>query len=213
MLKVMGRFAPDVLHPSELPMSLYDGLSIGLFGGSFNPAHDGHMLVGDCALRELALDRVWWMVSPQNPLKPKQPSYESRVKTIQKLNLPARMEISHAERDYGTQYTIDLIRRIQTSNPTTRFVFLMGADNFAQLPLWKDWQEIVARVPIAVISRPGDGLKPRLSKTARMLTDYRLAEEQSHILAFLKPPCWTFLTPPLNSLSSTALRKAMAKKR
>ena len=194
-------------------MPRFDNQSIGLFGGSFNPAHAGHMHVAQCGLREVGLDRVWWMVSPQNPLKPKQPSYESRVKTVKNLGLPARMDISHAERDYGTQYTIDLIRRIQTAHPRTRFVFLMGADNFAQLPLWKDWQEIVSHVPIAVISRPGDGVKPRLSQTARMLANYRLAEEQSHILSFLRAPVWTFLTPPLNSLSSTALRKAMANKR
>ena len=90
-------------------MHLYDGLSIGLFGGSFNPAHAGHMHVADCGLKDVGLDRVWWMVSPQNPLKPKQPSYESRVKTVEALELSARMEISHAERDFGTQYTICLL--------------------------------------------------------------------------------------------------------
>ena len=189
---------------------LYDGLSIGLFGGSFNPAHSGHLHVADCGLRELALDRVWWMVSPQNPLKPKQPSYESRVKTVQAIGLKPRMEISNIEQDFGTNYTIDMIREAQTRFPRTRFIFLMGADNFAQLPEWKDWQEIAARVPIAVIARPGDGVKPRLSKTARMLASYRLPEEQSHILQYLQPPLWTFLTPPLNSLSSSSIRKDMA---
>jgi len=191
-------------------MRLYDNLSIGLFGGSFNPAHDGHMHVATCGLRDIGLDRIWWMVSPQNPLKPKQPSYESRVKTVERLNLPPRMNISHAEINYSTQYTIDLIRRLRVSYPRTRFVFLMGADNFAQLPKWMNWQEITQTVPIAVISRPGDGMKPRLSQTARMLAHSRLPEEHSHILANLTPPVWTFLTPPLNSLSSTALRKAIA---
>ncbi|MDB2437976.1 nicotinate-nucleotide adenylyltransferase [Hellea sp.] len=190
---------------------LYDGLSIGLFGGSFNPAHQGHLHVAQCGLRELALDRIWWMVSPQNPLKPQQPSYESRVETVQALGLTPRMEISHIERDFGTNYTIDMIRTAQRRFPRNRFVFLMGADNFAQLPKWKDWQDIADRVPIAVIARPGDGLKPRLSKTAQMLADYRLPEEQSHILQYLQPPLWTFLTPPLNSLSSSAIRKDMAK--
>jgi len=192
-------------------MRLYDNLSIGLFGGSFNPAHDGHMHVAQCGLRELGLDRVWWMVSPQNPLKAEQPSYESRVKTVKALNLSPRMDISHLERDFGTQYTIDLIRNTQICYPQTRFVFLMGADNFAQLPEWRNWIDITTRIPIAVISRPGDGLKPRLSKTAQMLSSYRLPEEQSHILHYLKAPVWTFLTPPLNSQSSTAIRKAMAK--
>jgi len=192
---------------------LYDGLSVGLFGGSFNPAHDGHLHVAECGLRELALDRIWWMVSPQNPLKPKQPSYESRVQTVEDLNLKPRMEISHIERDFGTTYTIDMIRKAQIRFPRTRFVFLMGADNFAQFPKWKHWQEIAARVPIAVIARPGDGVKPRLSKTAKMLADYRLAEDQSHILQYLSAPHWTFLTPPLNSLSSTTIRKDMAKSR
>jgi len=182
-------------------MSLFDNLSIGLFGGSFNPAHDGHMHVAKCGLRDLNLNHIWWMVSPQNPLKPKQPCYESRVKTVQALGLPPRMSISHAENEYGTQYTIDLIERLKRAYPNTRFVFLMGAG------------KIVDSVPIAVISRPGDGVRPRLSKTARILADARLPEESSHILAYLAPPVWTFLTPPLNSLSSTALRKAIAKRR
>ena len=189
---------------------LYDGLSIGLFGGSFNPAHEGHLHVAECGLRELALDRIWWMASPQNPLKPKQPSYESRVKTVEALKLKPRMEISHIEQKFGTNYTIDMICKVQERFPRTRFVFLMGADNFAQLPKWKDWQNIAARLPIAVIARPGDGVKPRLSKTARMLEQYRLPEEQSHILQYFSPPLWTFLTPPLNSLSSSAIRKDMA---
>ena len=193
-------------------MRLFDNLSVGLFGGSFNPAHEGHMHVAKCGLRDLGLNHIWWMVSPQNPLKPKQPCYESRVKTVEALNLPPRMSISHAEVNYGTQFTIDLIKRLERAYPNTRFVFLMGADNFAQLPKWKNWREIVDSVPIAVISRPGDGVRPRLSKTARILADARLPEESSHILANLAPPVWTFLTPPLNSLSSTALRKAIAKR-
>jgi len=192
-------------------MHLYDNLSVGLFGGSFNPAHDGHMHVAQCGLRELGLDRIWWMVSPQNPLKATQPSYESRVKTVQALNLPTRMDIQHLERDWGTRYTIDFIRLAQMRYPRTRFVFLMGADNFAQLPQWKNWKDITARIPIAVIARPGDGIKPRLSKTAQMLSTYRLAEEHSHILQYFNAPVWTFLTPPLNSQSSTVIRKTMVK--
>ena len=99
---------------------LYDGLSIGLFGGSFNPAHEGHLHVAECGLRELALDRIWWMASPQNPLKPKQPSYESRVKTVEALKLKPRMEISHIEQKFGTNYTIDMICKVQERFSRTR---------------------------------------------------------------------------------------------
>ena len=194
-------------------MGTYDDLSIGLFGGSFNPAHAGHMHVAKCGLETLALDRVFWLASPQNPLKPKQPSYDSRVATVEALGLPAQMEVSHMERDFGTQYTIDLITRAQEAHPKTRFVFMMGADNFAQLPRWKNWEQIVARVPIAVVNRAGDGLAPHLAKMMERLEDCRLPEERAHILKIIPAPVWTFLTPPLNSLSSSAIRKAMAKRK
>ena len=194
-------------------MGKYDGLSIGLFGGSFNPAHAGHMHVAKCGLDPLGLDRVFWLTAPQNPLKPKQPSYASRVKTVRALGLPPRMEVSHMERDFGTQYTIDLIRRAQAKHPKTRFVFLMGADSFEQLPRWKDWHEITERVPLAVIARGGDGKAPKPSNTtALMMADYRLPEAQAHKLKNIPSPCWTFLTPPLNRLSSSSIRKAMAKR-
>ncbi len=183
-------------------------ISIGLFGGSFNPAHHGHLHVANAGLSALGLHKIWWLVSPQNPLKPTQPSYSSRVNTVRALPLPPNMEISSAELDLGSHYTIDLIRGLQTRHPQIRFVFLMGADNFLQLPQWKDWQEILARIPIAVIARPGAPIKARLGQAARQYSQYRIAENQAHILQFLPAPCWTYLTLPLNSASSSALRKA-----
>ena len=184
--------------------------TIGLFGGSFNPAHEGHLHVAECGLTRLGLDRIWWMVSPQNPLKPKQPSYESRVASVDKLGLPPRMSISHMERDFGTNYTIDTLRRAKTRWQHHHFVFLMGADNLRQLPRWKGWREIMESVPIAVIARPGqkssDTLKARLSPAARAYGYARIPEAQAHTLAWHKAPAWTYLTPPLNALSSTALR-------
>lgn len=183
-----------------------DNLSIGLFGGSFNPAHSGHLHVAQAGLRELQLDRIWWLASPQNPLKPKQPSYESRVQTIEALGLPPRMEISDAEIKMGSRYTIDLIKGLQTRYPRTRFVFLMGADNFSQLPKWKNWQEIIKRVPIAVIARPQSPIKARLGRAAQQYADARLPESQAHSLQYFESPCWTYLTLPLNSQSSSALR-------
>lgn len=189
-----------------------DAQAIGLFGGSFNPAHAGHMHVAECGLRRLGLDRVWWMVSPQNPLKPKQPSYKSRVQSVIDLNLPSRMKISHMERDFGTQYTIDMIKRAKKRWPRHHFVFLMGADNLRQLPKWKAWREIMESVPIAVIARPGqkgsDTLKARLSQAARAYDFARIPEAQAHTLVWLKAPAWTYLTPPLNSISSTKIRTA-----
>lgn len=185
-------------------------LSVGLLGGSFNPAHDGHMHVAEIGLRELDLDQVWWLVTPQNPLKPEQPSYESRVATVEALNLPPQMRVSHMEQEFGTQYTIDTITRAQQRWPDINFVFLMGADNFLQLPQWKNWQEIMERVPIAVIARPGADHKPlkaRLGHVARQYADYRVPESQASELKYCAPPAWVYLTTPLNRLSSTQIRK------
>ncbi len=189
---------------------MYEGLKIGLFGGSFNPAHKGHLHVAEAGLRELGLDQIWWLISPQNPLKPEQPSYSSRVETVLALNLPPRMIISHAEKQAGTNYTIDLLRHLKQHHPRTRFVFMIGADNFAQLPEWRDWQEIMAHFPVAVISRPGDSLKSRLGQAARQYADYRISELSAVSLAEMTAPRWTYLTLPLNKRSSSALRAKLA---
>ena len=186
------------------------GLKIGLFGGSFNPAHDGHLHVAETALKSLNLDEIWWLVSPQNPLKPEQPSYASRAATVAALPLSRRMKISRLEVDNDTQYTIDVVRKAQQIYPNDRFVFLMGADNFAQFPKWKNWREIAAAMPIAIIARPTKRGEPhfkaRLGQAARMYSGARIPEAQSHILATLEPPAWTYITAPLNRLSSSAIR-------
>ena len=135
-------------------MAEYNGLSIGLLAGSFNPAHSGHLHVAQCGISRLGLDQIWWIVSPQNPLKSAQPAYEERVKTVERLNLPFSMRISHLERDFKTNYTIDMLKHAHQKWPQNRFVFLMGADNFQQLPKWQDWKGILKTVPIAIISRP-----------------------------------------------------------
>jgi nicotinate-nucleotide adenylyltransferase len=187
-------------------------MSIGLFGGSFNPAHHGHLHVAKAGLRELALDQIWWLVSPQNPLKPTQPSYESRVATVNKLNLPPRMKVSHIEHEGHTNYTIDLLTTLRRRYPTTQFVFMMGADNFAQLPRWHKWREIIASYPIAIISRPGEPIKARLSQTARQFSQERIQEDQAHNLKEMTAPRWTYLTLPLESVSSSAIRAKLARR-
>jgi nicotinate-nucleotide adenylyltransferase len=187
-------------------MKAQSGPSVGLFGGSFNPAHAGHRHVADAGLRELQLDQVWWLVSPQNPLKSAQPSASDRAKTINALDLPYAMRISHIETRLQTRYTVDLLRQLRTRYPTTRFVYMIGSDNLAQMPRWKDWQAVFDMVPVAVIARPGAPVKARLGQVARQMAGSRLPEQQAHALKDCPAPCWTYLTLPLNSISSSAIR-------
>ena len=186
------------------------GPSIGLFGGSFNPAHAGHMHLAQTAQTAFNLDQIWWLVSPQNPLKPAQPPYVERVASVEALGLPRSMKVAHLERDFGTQYTVDLITRTQRLYPHNRFVFLMGADNFSQLPKWRDWHDIVHSVPIGVIARPEKSgaidLKPRLGQAAKIYRSARIAETASHRLPTAPAPAWSYVTTPLNRLSSSAIR-------
>lgn len=184
--------------------------AIGLFPGSFNPAHAGHLHVAKAGLKQLALDEVWWIPSPQNPLKKTQPPYDDRAATVSALNLPPRMRLSHIERERGTNKTIDLLKGLERRGDINRYVLMIGADNFAQLPRWADWMGITARIPIAVIARPSKtgraNIKPRLGQVARFLDDARLDEKDAHILQWMAPPAWCFLTLPMNPLSSTQLR-------
>lgn len=170
------------------------------------------MHVAMCGLTRLQLDQIWWMVSPQNPLKPKQPPYQQRIDTVRALGLPPRMRISHMERDFGTSYTRDTLRRACQRWPHIQFVFLMGADNLRDFHLWRGWREIIETVPIAVIARPGQSvastMRARLGRTARLYAHARLPEPSAHLLANCAAPAWTYLTPPLNALSSTAIRRA-----
>lgn len=183
-------------------------IKVGLFGGSFNPAHKGHEMVARCGLRDLGLDEVWWLVSPGNPLKRNTNNYEARVASIKALNLPRQMKISHIEHDYGTHYTADMLARLLACNVDKRFVWMMGADNLLQMPKWKDWQSIMNALPVAVIARPGEGIKPRLGQVARQFSHARYDEASSHKLAEISAPAWVYLTPPLNHQSSSKIRRA-----
>ena len=201
---------PSFDTPIRMRRTAKTGRAVGLFGGSFNPAHAGHLHVAQTALRSLALDEVWWLVSPQNPLKPKQPSYESRAQSVSALGLGRRMRLSRIEIDNNTRYTADMIKTAQRLHPNTRFVFLMGADNFAQLPRWKRWREIVQTLPIAIIARPAKDGEPhfraRLGQAARQYRSARLPEASAHMIARRAAPAWTYVTAPLSRLSSSAIR-------
>ena len=182
------------------------GMVIGLLGGSFDPAHDGHVHITREAIRRIGLDRVWWLVSPGNPLKARQPAAmaDRMARARAMLGDDPRVVVSDLEARLGTRATIDTVRRLQAIYPGVRFVWLMGADNLVQFHRWKDWRGILARLSVAVMARPGAGLAARLSVTARA---YRGAEvARAGLLAGHNVPAWCFVNLPLHGASSSAIR-------
>ncbi len=189
---------------------LRHGTRIGLLGGSFNPAHEGHCHISRTALDRLALDQVWWVVSPQNPLKSTDitADFEQRLAYAKTLVRDRRIEVTDVERRLGTQYTIDTLRALKRAAPHINFVWLMGADNFIQLPQWREWTNIMSLVPVAVIARPGYHLRAGLGQAACRYRVNRLKSEDAAFLANMPPPAWTLIVAKLHPLSSTKLRKA-----
>ncbi|ODN72540.1 nicotinate-nucleotide adenylyltransferase [Methylobrevis pamukkalensis] len=184
------------------------GLRVGLFGGSFDPPHAGHLHVAATALRRLGLDRVWWLVTPGNPLKATGglPAPETRMAAARRLARDPRMIVTDVETRLGTRYTIDLVRRLTRLRPGVRFVLVIGADNWATIHRWGHWQEICQTLPIAVVDRPGASLRALAAPAARRYAARRIASDAAAGLADAKAPAWVFLTGPRSSLSSTALR-------
>lgn len=189
------------------------GLRVGLFGGSFDPPHEGHLLVAETALRRLRLDRLWWIVSPGNPLKAGRPPapLEARMKLCRKLADDRRIVVTAFEASHHIRYTADLVDLVLTHRPTARFVWVMGADNLATFHHWQSWRDIANRLPIAVVDRPGATLAPLSSPAARFLASERLPEADARLLPGLSPPAWTFLHGRRSTLSSTRLREARAR--
>jgi nicotinate-nucleotide adenylyltransferase len=182
---------------------------IGLLGGSFNPAHAGHVHVSQEALRLLDLDEVWWLVSPQNPLKAADgmAGLAERMASARAITAAhPRIRITDLERALGTRYTIDTVRALRRHHPRARFVWLMGADNLRQLPRWKDWPALVESIPIAVIDRPGFAPAALSGAPAHRYAGARLPPAAARSLADRAAPAWTFLYTRLNPLSATALR-------
>jgi len=182
------------------------GMRIGLLGGSFNPPHEAHRSISLTALRRLGLDRVWWLVSPANPLKDNSglPSVQARVEAATELARHPRIEVTGFSG--RSAYTIDLVTELRRRFPGVEFVWLMGADNLAQFHRWRAWEEIFAALPIAVFDRPGYRLKALASQAAQRFAGYRVDETKAAGLAGLVPPAWTVLAHPLSALSSTAIR-------
>jgi nicotinate-nucleotide adenylyltransferase len=187
-------------------------MRVGLFGGSFNPAHEGHAHVAETALRRLALDRVVWLVSPQNPLKPTRETtaLTRRVWGALRFAQGPSMIVSDAETRIGSFYTIDTIRVLKARFPGVRFVWIMGADSLADFHHWRGWTDLMNELPVAVVSRPWTGLRARFSPAALRFAWARIPARAARTLPDRSPPAWVFLTAPLNFTSSTALRRRLA---
>jgi nicotinate-nucleotide adenylyltransferase len=184
-------------------------MRIGLFGGSFNPAHDGHRLVALQCLKRLQLDAVWILVTPGNPLKDHAelaPLGERVAATRALMNHP-RLEVTGFEAAHGFTYSYQTLQFLTQSAPQTHFVWIMGADNLAFFDRWERWEEIARMVPMAVYARPGSALKAPLSKAATALEAFRLPEEAAETLAEHSPPAWVYLHGIMSELSSTAIRQ------
>lgn len=184
------------------------GQRIGLYGGSFNPAHLGHRHVSLVALRRLALDRVWWMVTPGNPLKNRGElaSLDARVAAARAIAAHPRIAVTDFESHIGARFTLQSLRYLQARAPGVRFVWIMGADSLASFHRWRGFAAIAAAMPIAIIDRPGFTLTAPNARAARALGRWRLHESDAGLLAGCAPPAWIFLHGPRSNLSSTALR-------
>jgi nicotinate-nucleotide adenylyltransferase len=184
---------------------------IGLLGGSFNPAHAGHLHISRIALERLRLDRVWWLVSPQNPLKSTEGmgTYAERLAAARTAaKAEPRIEVSDFERQAGTRYTIDTLLALREDYPQHRFVFLMGADLFIQLPRWRAWTAILRTVPIAIFPRPSYSNRALSSRAARRFAAFRVPEIRAHRLANATPPAWAFVPATTDPSSATLIRRS-----
>jgi nicotinate-nucleotide adenylyltransferase len=182
------------------------GLRIGLLGGSFNPAHEGHVHASATALKGLDLDYVWWLVSPQNPLKPVRGMAASKDRLAAAAILARshpRLVVTDIESRLGTRFTIDTLIALRRRFPGICFVWLMGSDNLMQISRWRRWREIFRMVPVAIVSRPGSAIAGRTSKPALR---FEKARRAPGALFSAPPPAWTMLDAKRNGVSATRLR-------
>jgi nicotinate-nucleotide adenylyltransferase len=185
-----------------------NGMRIGLLGGSFNPPHAAHRAISLFALKRLKLDRVWWLLTPGNPLKDTGALHDlgERAEAARKIADDPRIDISCLEAVIGVRYTVDTIIHLRRRVSGVHFVWIMGADNLAQFHRWKDWRRIASEVPIAVIDRPPQSFRALAAPAAQALARYRLPENQAARLAEQPAPAWVFLSGMKLTLSSTRLR-------
>lgn len=188
---------------------VFPGMKIGLFGGSFNPAHSGHRRASLTALRRCGLDEIWWMVTPGNPLKDHSglAPLEARVLKAGAVADHPRIRITAFEAAACLQYTADTVRYLTDRRPSVHFVWIMGADNLASFHRWQDWRSIARRVALAVVNRPGDHLAAASAPAAQALARFRVDDRDARRLATCKRPAWAFLPSLRDPTSSTQLRR------
>jgi nicotinate-nucleotide adenylyltransferase len=185
------------------------GMAVGLFGGSFNPAHEGHLLVAETALKRLSLDQVWWIVTPGNPLKAGRASapLADRIAGCERLAADPRMKVTAFEAAQDFRYTADTLAFVKARNPAVDFVWMMGADSLRDFHRWQRWRRIAATFPIAVFDRPGATLSFLSSQAAQALRGAMVDEADAGRLARMRPPAWSFVRGPRSALSSTEIRR------
>jgi nicotinate-nucleotide adenylyltransferase len=184
------------------------GQRIGLFGGSFNPAHAGHRMVALYALKRLKLDWVWWLVSPQNPLKDTRETgeYSERFAHTKLIARHPRFVVTDIEHQIHSQNTAQTFAAMHTAFSQAHFVWIMGADSFRDLDHWKRWSHIAETLPLAVLARPGYSMRALGSQAANRYAKSRVPNEQAGVLAKRAAPAWVFVSMPLRNESSTAIR-------
>ncbi len=185
-------------------------LKIGLLGGSFNPAHEGHRHISLLALKQLRLDQVWWLVSPQNPLKPADgmAPFAERLAGARAMARHPAIRISDLEQRLGTRYTVDTLIALRRRWPQNRYIWLMGADNLVQLPRWHRWREIFETTPLAIFNRGEQRYTALAGPAAARFARYRVRRPAQ--LAISRAPAWCFLFNRRHQASATALRAARA---
>lgn len=181
---------------------------IGLLGGSFNPAHAGHLHLSLAALKRLDLDAVWWLVSPQNPLKSAKDMapLAARMAGARAAARHPRIHVSDMETAFGTTYTAETLALMRRRFPRARFVWLMGADNLMQIPRWAKWTRIFEQTPVAVIARPAYSWNVMHGKAALRYRSARIGDRAATSLARRRPPAWTYLATRLHPASATEIR-------
>ncbi len=195
--------------PSPHQSYLWAGRTVGLLGGSFNPAHEGHRYISLQALKLLGLDAVWWMVSPQNPLKSSKgmAPLAERLAGAAKASHHPDIFATDIERHMHTRYTVDTLAALQKHFPHTKFIWLMGADNLLQIHRWRNWQRIFSLVPVAVLDRPPRSNSLRSCPALEKFRSSLKPQEQARLLKTCQPPVWTILRIPLDERSATEIRE------